>query len=66
MTNVARDYRPLVKAARAAGWVLEMTRNNHWRLRSPDGEAIFFPLSPSDWRGWKNTRSRLRRAGVDC
>ena len=73
--KIAKDYRPLVKAAEAAGWVLEVTGKGHNRLRPPRGSRrpdgdlaapVIFPASPSDHRGPANCRKQLRQNGVDA
>lgn len=58
------EYGPLVEAALAAGWRLDRTGGNHLKLTSPEGQAVFFPSSPSDWRGARNLRSTLRGFGL--
>jgi predicted RNA binding protein YcfA (HicA-like mRNA interferase family) len=58
------EYGPLVEAAIEAGWTLERTGGNHLKLISPEGRAVFFPSSPSDWRGARNLRSTLRSYGL--
>lgn len=64
-TFVPKDYRPLVKAAKKAGWILR-PKKRHLLLESPDGATLVgFPGTPSDHRSLLNTRAELRRAGVD-
>lgn len=64
----------VVKAAEAAGWTYDRTKRDHPRLTPPKGTLrpggdrqgpITFASSPSDIRGDRNGRARLRRAGVD-
>ncbi len=64
--RVPREYRPLVEAARAAGWTVTQTRNSHLRLVPPskDGTPIVLAGSPSDHRAILNARASLRRQGV--
>ncbi len=61
---IPKQYKPLVEAALANGWRLKpCTRHNS--LLSPDGSTIVtVPCTPSEYRGWANTRAELRRAGV--
>lgn len=57
-------FRILARHAEAAGWSIELTRNNHLRWRSPDGAVVFSALSPSDRRAVRNVEKELRRAGL--
>jgi predicted RNA binding protein YcfA (HicA-like mRNA interferase family) len=44
------------------GWSYRALRNGHLRFDHPGGtHSVTFPASPSDWRGWKNLRSQIRR-----
>lgn len=44
------------------GWTARPLRNGHLRLCHPNGtHSVMFPRTPSDWRGWKNLRSEIRR-----
>lgn len=64
----------VVERAVAAGWRLSRTRNGHQCLMPPRGtidpytgreaKPVFFPSTPSDWRGEKNLAARLRRLGL--
>ncbi len=62
---VSPEVRPLVRAAIAQGWELDDSGKRHPKLRGPDGHVITVPGSLSDWRGVKNLRAQLRRAGVE-
>lgn len=62
--KIPKDLRPLAKAARAQGWVIEHTRNGHLAWRSPAGVTVYTPSTPSDHRGVLNTRRDLRRHGL--
>ena len=65
LRRVARDFRPLIKAAREQGWRVDATRR-HPVLFSPDGRAaVPVPTTPSDHRSLANLRSQLRRAGLE-
>lgn len=65
MRSVPREFRPLVKAACAAGWRISR-RNAHLWLWAPyERTTVSVPCSPSDGRAVKNTRAELRRAGVN-
>ena len=61
------DDRHLIDALRAAGWRVEQRAGGpgHKLAFSPDGKTIV-PIGRSgDWRAWRNTLARLRRAGFD-
>ena len=63
--KVSKEIRDLVQAAKDAGWAADRTRNNHLRLRSPNGEAaVVVPLRSGDWRNRNNLRADLKRHGV--
>ena len=60
-----RELRDLIRLAETAGWTVEQTRNSHLRFLSPDGEHIIVcGTTESDHRAIRNTRARLRRAGL--
>ena len=61
-----KEYRPLFQAFADLGWTIELSRSQHWKLRSPDRrEMLVISYTP---RCASNTihkmRSRLRRLGV--
>lgn len=55
----------LLKAVKDAGWPIEQTKKGHHLIRPPSGPLILVSGTPSDWRGLKNARAQLRRAGVN-
>lgn len=57
--------RPLVRAALAQGWRVEVTGGNHLRLLPPHGRPVFMAATPSDHRSVLNARATLRRAGLE-
>ena len=59
-------WRALVDRARASGWTVAPTRNHHIRWRSPAGTVVISPGTPSEYRGLRNHRALLRRAGLNC
>ena len=56
--------RSLARTARDHGWTISLRGSGHLAWRSPDGEVIITPSTPSDHRSAKNSRARLRRAGL--
>lgn len=63
--SLDKQSRPLARAALEQGWQIER-RGKHAALTSPSGAVVVLPVTPSDRRGWLNTRARLRREGVQC
>lgn len=63
--RVSKDHRKLLKKARADGWEITRTRNNHIKWRSPKGQVVIHSSSPSDHNADKNFLSQLRNAGLD-
>lgn len=62
--KIQKDFRPLLKAAKDAGWTLH-ERDKGILLRAPDGKSTqMIHGSNSDFRAVKNLRASLRRAGV--
>jgi hypothetical protein len=63
-----------IKAAEAAGWTVEMTKNCHVKFSPPPGARdrsgspagpVFTGSTASDHRAVKNLRAQLRRSGLD-
>lgn len=59
------DFRGIMTAAEEQGWVVEKTRQNHWRFLPPDKERspVIFSGSPGDYRAFQNFIAALRRRG---
>lgn len=63
--TLSNDAADLIRAAQAQGWRLEVSQKGHPRLYSPDGKTIIGTSgTPSDFRAFRNFRSRLKKAGV--
>lgn len=69
-----RALRPLRRALESAGWRWEKDASGHYCARPPRGcrcpdgtraKPVRFALTPSDWRGDRNSFAELRRMGVD-
>lgn len=61
--RIPEAYRSTARAARKAGWRISLT-TNHIRWRSPDGETVITPATPSSHRSFANDLANLRRAGL--
>lgn len=59
-----KDMEKVAKEARQAGWVIEITKGQHVRWKSPDGVTILVSSLTGSSRSWSNFRSMLRRHGV--
>lgn len=55
--------RLMALVAETPGWSVSRTSRGHYKVRPPQGRLMFFPGTPSDRRGYPNTRADLRRAG---
>ena len=62
--RIPEPYRTLARKARKQGWTITMTRGTHLAWTSPSGAVIYTPSSPSESRGYRNTRAEFRRAGL--
>lgn len=58
------DLPRCISIARDQGWDVALTKNNHWRFKSPKGPVVFTSSTASDWRAIRNHVARLRRAGL--
>lgn len=57
------DYDSIIVFAKSQGWYVE-DLGKHRRFISPTGATVTFPVSPSDWRGFRNMVAELRRQGL--
>ena len=63
--RVPEAFRSMQDLARKLGWTVTLRQGSgHLEWRSPDGEVIITPSTPSDHRSYRNSRARLRRAGL--
>lgn len=58
--KVADVYRQLRVIAVAQRWTVTVTGTNHLKWQPPHGRPVF----TGDRREYKNTRAKLRRAGL--
>ncbi len=59
------DLRDIVREARRQGWKVLPTKGGHLEFRSPQGQRIFGPSTPSDWRAVRNLLAHLKRGGFE-
>lgn len=59
-----KEIRRLVVAIEAAGGHVVRAKSGHFKVYLNGHLVTSLPGTPSDWRGLKNTRALLRRAGV--
>jgi len=64
MTQIPKDYRPLVKQARKQGWKF-VQKKGHPKMVSPEGYATPLPSSSNAPGTYQEFKARLRRNGVD-
>lgn len=75
MASTPRHLKPYVKAAEAAGWLVETRKNGHVYFVPPKGtkygtsDELAGPVkasaTPSDRRAMKNMVADLRRRGLE-
>lgn len=58
-----KNMKKLKKEAEEQGWTVEVTKKNHLKWISPDGDSVITSSTPSEYRGQKNFLSSLRRRG---
>lgn len=59
--------RELARAATDHGWILRYAGSGHIRFFTPEGKYVTScTTTKTSERTYYNTRSRLRRAGLDC
>jgi hypothetical protein len=62
--RIPEALRALARAAHRTGWRVTLTGTGHLRWEAPDGTVVITPSTPSDHRSYRNSRARLRRAGL--
>jgi hypothetical protein len=60
----SRQIQNLLKQVQTMGCTVTLRKAGHYKITTPDGNVVFCAQTPSDWRGIKQTRALLRRAGV--
>lgn len=61
--RIPEPYRDLARAARKAGWAIEVSGKGHLRWTAPDGTVVITAATPSPG-GARDDRVKLRRAGL--
>lgn len=63
--RIPEVYRRFLDLAKEQGWTITKTGAGHLKWLAPDGRCAFTAGSPGgDPREVKNTRAKLRRAGL--
>ena len=62
--SMNKDVVKLIKMAKQQGWRVEPTKNGHYKFFAPDGTIVVAGSTPSENRGFKNLKSRLRARGL--
>lgn len=62
--TIAKELRPLVRAATAAGWRIRQTRRGHLVWYDPTGAAFTTGSKMDEPRALANVRAGLRRRGL--
>lgn len=59
-----KETKKLVKALEAEGYTFKACSSGHTQIFTPDGDFVSgLAGSPSEYRGWANTLSRIKRIG---
>lgn len=58
------DLDQILREAEKQGCRIEQSKGNHWKIFVPNGSIIVTASTPSDYRSLRNTRARLRKAGI--
>lgn len=65
LDSLGKDYRPLAKAAVAAGWNISISRGGHAKLTAPDGRIVPLPGTSHGRNLYRSIRAKLRKMGVE-
>lgn len=60
-----RELERLLDRASEEGATVQRTGGGHWKVTAPDGSTCYCPATPSDYRGVRNVRAKLRRIGLN-
>lgn len=62
---MSKDFRDIKREAERQGWVVEPTKNGHWKFFPPDPQMsiVFASGTPSDRRAIDSLIGDLRRSG---
>lgn len=60
---MSKEIDAWIRSLEKKGWRVAKTKKNHYRLDSPDGQAVIHTGgTPSDCRSLKNAKARVARA----
>ena len=59
-----KDVRQLLDGLKPLGWTWAPTGSGHVKLTAPNGDIVFVPSTPSDWRSMRNVRAQIRRVSA--
>lgn len=63
--DVPRNLRPWAETALKAGWTITIRKGGHLCWRAPGGGVVFTSTTTRYPRALANSRSHLRRLGLD-
>ena len=58
----SKDVDKLIKIKRKEGWVIERTKNSHWKWVAPNGNFFYTSSTPSCPKAFKNIKEQVRKA----
>jgi hypothetical protein len=60
-----KDTKKLLRQAETHGFVVQRLTNGHYRVSTASGQFVTVVAGTgSDWRGLRNARAALKRAGL--
>lgn len=59
----SKELRVLFSKATEQGWKIEFTKKSHFKMFAPDGQLMFCPSTPSDFRSLRNVLAEMKRHG---
>lgn len=58
------DMMKLIRAAKKQGCLVDRLGSGHWRITTPSESVVIAAFSPRTAGGVRDTKARLKRAGV--
>lgn len=65
MTKMAKEFKPIAKAAARQGWTVKQGRKQ-LKWRSPQGATVFSSISPSDIHAVDQHRRQMIKHGFNA